>query len=39
MDYTESLLWLASWPLLIYVSYRFVRLNVDETARREREDR
>ena len=39
MDYTSSLIWFASWPLLIYVSYRFVRLNVDEIARRERDGR
>lgn len=34
MEYTSSLIWFASWPLIIYVSYRFVRLNVDEIARR-----
>jgi hypothetical protein len=39
MDYTHSLIWLAAWPAVIYVSYRFVRLNVEEIARREREER
>ena len=39
MDYTASLLWLAAWPLVIFLSYRFVRLNVDEIERREREGR
>ena len=38
MDYTSSLIWFASWPVLIYVSYRFVRLNVDEMARRDGEE-
>ena len=39
MDYTASLLWLAAWPLVIFLGYRFVRLNVDEIERREREGR
>jgi hypothetical protein len=38
MEYTSSLIWFASWPLIIYVSYRFVRLNVDEIARRGEEE-
>jgi len=28
MDYTHSLLWLLSWPLLIGLSYGFIRLNL-----------
>jgi len=28
MDYTGSLIWLASWPMLIYVSYKFVMINI-----------
>ena len=36
MEYTSTLLWFASWPLVIYVSYRFVRFNIDEIMRREK---
>lgn len=28
MHYLESILWLLSWPVLIYVSYKFVKLNL-----------
>ncbi len=28
VDYTSALLWYALWPIVIYVSYRFVRLNI-----------
>jgi len=36
MEHTASLIWLALWPLIIYISYRFVRLNVNELERREK---
>lgn len=28
MDYTTSLIWLAVWPLLIYIGYKFTVLNI-----------
>jgi hypothetical protein len=28
MDYTEAIIWYLSWPLLIYVAYRFVWFNI-----------
>ncbi len=28
MSYTEALFWYASWPLVIYIAYKFVRLNL-----------
>lgn len=27
-EYTASLLWFSTWPAVIYLGYRFVRLNV-----------
>lgn len=29
VDYTSGMLWLASWPVLIYVTYRFIILNIN----------
>jgi hypothetical protein len=40
IDYTSGILWLAAWPVLIYVSYRFVVLNInhfEENIRKEKE--
>lgn len=34
-EYTASLLWLSAWPVLIYISYRFVKLNVTHFKRLE----
>lgn len=28
VDYTTGLIWLALWPTLIYLTYRFIRMNV-----------
>ena len=28
INYTSGILWLAAWPVLIYVSYRFIVLNI-----------
>lgn len=28
MSYTEALFWYASWPAVIYIAYKFVRLNL-----------
>jgi len=36
MDYTTALWWYASWPVLIWLSYRFVVFNLDRHARLER---
>ncbi len=36
MDYTEAILWYAAWPILIYVAYRFVLLNLHHHAKMER---
>ena len=33
-EYLYPLLWIAAWPALIYVAYRFIRLNTDELTRR-----
>jgi len=35
MDYTSSLIWLTTWPLIIWLGYRFVKLNITELQRRE----
>lgn len=29
IDYTSALLWYASWPVVIYISYKFVLLNIE----------
>jgi len=29
VDYASALMWYAGWPLVIYISYRFVRLNIE----------
>lgn len=29
INYTSALLWYASWPVMIYISYRFIRLNIE----------
>lgn len=29
VDYTSALLWYASWPVMIYIPYRFIRLNIE----------
>ncbi|ADV45867.1 hypothetical protein [Nitratifractor salsuginis] len=36
MDYTEAIIWYLSWPLLIYITYRFVWLNIRHHQRMER---
>jgi hypothetical protein len=35
-DTTTALLWYASWPVLIWLAYRFVLLNLRHHARMER---
>jgi hypothetical protein len=29
INYTSGFLWLCVWPIMIYVSYRFIMLNID----------
>jgi len=29
INYTYGLLWYASWPFVIYISYKFVLLNIE----------
>lgn len=29
LDYTSAILWYASWPVVIYISYKFVMLNIE----------
>lgn len=28
MDYSEALFWYATWPVVIWLAYKFVRLNL-----------
>ena len=29
VDYTTALIWYALWPLVIFVAYKFVRMNIE----------
>lgn len=29
IDYTSAILWYASWPVVIFISYKFVRMNIE----------
>jgi hypothetical protein len=29
VDYTSAILWYASWPVAIWISYKFIRLNIE----------
>lgn len=29
ISYTQAIIWYAMWPLAIYISYKFVRLNIE----------
>jgi hypothetical protein len=29
IHYTPAILWYASWPVVIYISYKFVLLNIE----------
>jgi len=33
--YISELAWLSLWPLVIYLAYRFVRLNIDHLVQQE----
>jgi len=36
MDYTEAIIWYTAWPVLIFVAYKFVMLNLRHHAKMER---
>ena len=36
VDYTASLIWLAAWPLIIFLGYRFAAFNLEHFGRLER---
>jgi len=29
VDYTSAIIWYAMWPLVIFLSYKFIRLNIE----------
>ncbi|MGB5507027.1 MAG: hypothetical protein WBM70_10120 [Sulfurovum sp.] len=29
LDYTAAMLWYTSWPVVIFISYKFVMLNIE----------
>ena len=29
INYTTGMIWYALWPLVIYISYKFVRVNIE----------
>ncbi len=35
VDYTESLIWLAAWPVIIYLGYKFAAFNMAHFTRLE----
>lgn len=36
MNYTDAILWYATWPLFIFIAYKFVMLNLHHHAKMER---
>jgi len=36
MEYTQALIWYAMWPVLIFLAYKFVLLNLRHHAKMER---
>ena len=36
VDYTTSLIWLAVWPVIIFLGYKFAAFNVKHFSRMER---
>ncbi len=38
MEYIDAIIWYCVWPVLIYVAYRFVLLNMKHHAKMERLD-
>lgn len=35
VEYTASLIWLAAWPVIIFLGYKFTALNVRQIERME----
>jgi len=35
-NYTDAIIWYASWPILIWLSYKFVMLNLKHYGKMER---
>ncbi len=33
ISYTAGMIWFTMWPVLIYVSYRFIKLNIEHFER------
>ena len=29
LDYTSAILWYVSWPVVILIAYKFIRLNIE----------
>ncbi len=29
ISYTSAIIWLCSWPVLIYVAYKFISINIE----------
>ncbi len=29
VDYTSAILWYASWPVVLFICYKFVRINIE----------
>jgi hypothetical protein len=36
MEYMDALLWYMSWPLIVWIAYKFVMLNLTHHAKMER---
>ncbi len=36
MDFIEAIIWFCSWPMLIFVAYKFVMINLTHHAKMER---
>jgi hypothetical protein len=36
MEYMDAMIWYGAWPVLVYVAYRFVLLNLRHHAKMER---
>ncbi len=36
MDYTDAILWFISWPILIFIAYKFIIINLKHHAKMER---
>jgi uncharacterized membrane protein len=39
VDYTTSLIWLAAWPVIIFLGYKFAAFNIEHFTKSEACDR